>query len=74
MAPAHGYWGCFSRRWYRRFLIQDEDLGDEPPYGTVPGEISAQGRHEDYGEAAKVTVIWDLGVPTSGDSDRRGGV
>ena len=47
-------------------------MGDEPLHGKVPEKFPEQGRQVDYGEAAKATGGWELGVTTAGDRD--GGV
>ena len=50
------------------------DVGDDPPYGKVPGEFSAQSLHTDYGETYKATGGWERGITNAGDSDGGGGV
>ena len=50
------------------------DVGDDPPHGKGPGKFPSQGRQADYGEAAKATGGWGLGVTTTGDSNGGGGV
>ena len=45
------------------------DVGDDPLHGKGLVNFPAQGRQEDYGDAAGATVVWDLVVTISGDSD-----
>ena len=44
-------------------------VADDSPHGKGPGKFPAQGRQEYYGEAAEATGVWEMGVPTAGDSD-----
>ena len=54
--------------------IWDGDVGNGPPHGQGPGDFSAQSHKADFGDTAKATGGWYLGLPTAGDSDGEGGV
>ena len=54
--------------------IRVGDVGDDTPHGQGPGDFSSQSLQADYRETAKAMGGWDLGVPTSGDSNAGGGV
>ena len=54
-------------------FIQVRDVVDEPPHGTGPGKLPAQGRQLDNGYASEATVLWKLVVPTAVYSNGGGG-
>ena len=49
------------------------DVGADPTHGTGPGKHLEQIHQADNGEAAKETVGWSIGVPTTGESNGGGG-
>ena len=68
------YRGCFQGGGAGGYFVWVGDVGVEPPHGTGSGKFLAQGRHEDYGEAAKATGRWGIGGTTVGESNGGGGV
>ena len=69
MAPSHWYWGFLKGGVAVGTPITVRDVGGDSTHGKVPGGVSAQILQEYYGETSKATYGWDLGVPTSRDSD-----
>ena len=49
--------------------IRVGDVDSDPPHGKLPAKFPAQGLQVDYMEVDKATVVWDLGLPTAGDSN-----
>ena len=56
------------------FSIRVRDVDADPPHRKGPVKFPSQGHQPYYGEAAKSTGGWELGLPTDGDSDRGIGV
>ena len=50
--------------------IRVRDAGAYLPHGKGHEKFPAQGHQEDYREAAKLMVGWELAVTTAGDRDR----
>ena len=48
-------------------FIRVRDVCADPLHGTGPGKFPAQGRQDNYGEAAKLMREWGIVVPTAGD-------
>ena len=54
--------GMFSRQSAGGDFIWVGDVGSDPPHGTAPGKLLAQGRQVDNGEATKTTRgggVWE---------------
>ena len=57
----------FQDRGTGGYFIWVREVCADPLNGTGPGKFPAQGRQENYGEAAKFMRYWGIGVPTAGD-------
>ena len=73
-APAQGSWGFFQGSSGGGDFIRVRDVGADPPNGTPPGNIPTWGRKMDNRETAEETGGGRLRIPTTGDSERGGGL
>ena len=64
---------CFKGGWTGGVAFWVRDVGLDPQYRAVPGQIQAQGRATDHLEADKAVGGEEMGLSSAGGSDRGSG-
>ena len=59
---------------YANVSFQGRDVGHEPPYGAVPGQLPAKGLATAHREAAKAEERGDMGIYSASGSDGGRGI